>query len=113
MRPPRRDEHGEDWQPNDGNGYYRNFEGENREVAAGTKYGAQTAVYAHGAQHDDESIEDGSGRFFDAPGISILTIDAQDGRQTDIGISLSSAAARQLADVLVTAADEADRCSTR
>jgi hypothetical protein len=47
------------------------------------------------------------------PGISMLTIDDEHGRPTDIGLTLTSAAARRLADVLVTAADEIDRWSTR
>jgi hypothetical protein len=96
----------EDWQPNDGDRYYRNFEGENREVAAGTKYGKDPVVYASAVQHDDGSIADGTDEFFSAPDIYISTIDAKDGGQTETGISLTGEAARRLADVLVTAADE-------
>ena len=105
----------EDWQPNDGGRFYRNFEGEIREVVAGTRYGAHTvAVYAHAVQHDDATIHDGSDPILGPPRISFSTInDAEDGGQTDIGISLTSEAARRLADVLVTAADEADGWSAR
>jgi hypothetical protein len=103
----------EEWQPN-GDRFYRNFEGENLEVAAGTKYGADAVVYAHGLQHDDGSIDDGTtDPVFDAPAISISTIGDDDGRQTDTGITLTSEAARRLADVLVTAADEVDGLSAR
>jgi hypothetical protein len=103
----------EEWEPDDGEGLYRNFEGENREVAAGTKYGAHAvAAYSHGVQRDDGSIEDGTGdEFFSAPGISISTVDS--GQQTDIGITLTSEAARRLADVLVTAVAEVDGWSAR
>jgi hypothetical protein len=66
-------------------------------------------------QHDNGSIDDGTTeRVFDAPVISIDTIDdADDGTQTETGITLTSDAARRLADVLVTAADELDGWSTR
>jgi hypothetical protein len=50
---------------------------------------------------------------FEPPNISMLTIDDEDGRPTDTGITLTSDAARRLADVLVTAADEADGWSAR
>jgi hypothetical protein len=50
---------------------------------------------------------------FGPPHISVLTIDDENGRPTDIGITLTSVAARRLADVLVTAADEVDRWSAR
>jgi hypothetical protein len=50
---------------------------------------------------------------FEAPGISMLTINDQDGRPTDIGLTLTSAAARRLADVLVTAGDETRGWSAR
>jgi hypothetical protein len=101
----------EQWQPNDGGRFYRNFEGEIREVVAGTRFGAHTvAVYAHAVQHDDGRIDDGgTDPVFVAPSISVETIDDEQGRPTDIGVSLTSAAARRLADVLITAADEVDR----
>jgi len=103
----------EEWQPNDGDRYYRNFEGEDRSVVAGTRYGADVAVCAFAVQYDDGSIADGADQFFSAPGIYISTIDAEDGGQTETGISLTGEAARRLADVLVTAADEVDGWSAR
>jgi hypothetical protein len=104
----------EEWQPDDGDRHYRNFEGEIREVVAGMRYGAHAvAVYAHAVQHDDGRIDDGTDPVFEPPNISMLTIDDEDGRPTDIGVSLSSAAARRLADVLVTAAEETEEWSTR
>jgi hypothetical protein len=104
----------EEWQPNTSS-HYRNFEGEIREVVAGTRFGVHAvAVYAHGVQHDDEAIDDGTtDPAFGPPGISMLTIDDDQGRPTDIGLTLTSAAARRLAHVLVAAADEIDRWSTR
>jgi hypothetical protein len=103
----------EEWQPNT-TSHYRNFQGEIREVVAGARYGAHAvAVYAHAVQHDDGRIDDGPDPVFEAPGISMLTIDDEDGRPTDIGLTLTSAAARRLADVLVTAADEVHGWSTR
>jgi hypothetical protein len=106
----------EDWQPNGDGRYYRNFEGEVREIVAGRRYGAHAvAVYAHAVQHDDGGIIDNgpSDPVFEPPGISMLTIDDEHGRPTDIGLTLTGAAARSLADVLVSAADEVDRWSTR
>jgi len=104
----------EEWQPDDGDRHYRNFQGEIREVVAGRMYGAHAvAAYAHAVQHDDGRIDDGPDPVFEAPGISILTIDDEDGRPTDIGLILTGDAARQLADVLVTAADEVDGWSAR
>jgi hypothetical protein len=100
----------EEWQPNISS-RFRNFEGEIREVVAGRRYGAHAvAVYAHAVQHDDGGIIDNglSDPVFEPPGISMLTIDDEHGRLTDIGLTLTSAAARRLADVLVTAADEVD-----
>ncbi len=41
-------------------------------------------------------------------GVSVLTIDDELGRSTDIGLTLTGEAARRLADVLITAADEVD-----
>jgi hypothetical protein len=103
----------EDWQPDDGNGYFRNFEGEEREVVTGAKFGAHAViVYAHGVQHDDGSIEDGTDEFFSAPGISILVMD-KDGRKTQTDITLTGESARRLADVLVTGANEHDGWSAR
>ena len=103
----------EEWQP-DTSSHYRNFEGEIREVVAGTRFGAHAvAVYAHGVQHDDGRIDDGTDPVFEPPNISMLTIDDEDGRPTDIGLTLTSEAARRLADVLVTVADEADGWSAR
>jgi hypothetical protein len=105
----------EDWQPNGDGRFYRNFEGEIREVVAGTRYGVHAvAVYAQGVQHDDETIDNGlTDPVFSPPNIYMLTIDDEDGRPTDIAVTLTGEAARRLADVLVTAADEADRWSTR
>jgi hypothetical protein len=72
------------------------------------------AVYAHAVQHDDGRIDNGSSDpVFEPPGISMLTIDDEHGRPTDIGVTLTGAAARRLADVLVTAADELDGWSAR
>jgi hypothetical protein len=103
----------EEWQP-DTSSHYRNFEGEIREVVAGTRYGAHAvAVYAHAVQHDDGRIDDGTDPVFEAPSISVLTIDHEDGRPTDIGLTLTSSAARRLADVLFMAADEVDGWSAR
>jgi hypothetical protein len=68
----------------------------------------------HGVQHDDQAIDDGTTDLvFGPPGISMLTINDAHGRPTDIDVTLTSSAARRLADVLVTAADEIDRWSTR
>jgi hypothetical protein len=103
----------EEWQP-DTSSHYRNFEGEIRDVVAGTRYGAHAvAVYAHAVHHDDGRIDDGTDPVFVAPSISVLTRDDEDGRPTDIGVTLTGEAARRLADVLVTAADDVDRWSTR
>jgi hypothetical protein len=104
----------EDWQPNDGGRFYRNFQGEIREVVAGRRYGAHAvAVVAHGVQHDDGRLADGTEEFFEAAAISLLTINDEHGWSTDIDVHLSSATARRLADVLVTAADEVDGWSAR
>jgi hypothetical protein len=102
-----------EWQPNDDDRYYRYFDGEDRQVVAGTRYGKDVAVCAGAVQHDDGSIADGTDEFFSAPCIYISTIDAEDGGQTETGISLTGEAARRLADVLVTAADEVDGWSAR
>ena len=98
----------ENWQPNVC-GYYRSVEGETREVAAGTRYGARTvAACARATQHSDSRIDDGAtDPVFAAPAIDLITIDEQ-GRRSDADTSLTSAAARRLADVLITAADEID-----
>jgi hypothetical protein len=102
----------EDWQPNDGGHYYRNFEGERRAVAAGTLYGADVIVYAHGVQHDDGTIDNGvTDPLFEPPSISMSTVNGD--VQTDTCITLTADAARRLADVLITAADEVDRWSAR
>jgi hypothetical protein len=86
-----------------------------REVVAGARCGAHTvAAYAHGVQHNDGRIDDGAtDPMFWGSAISLLTIDDEQGRPTDAGISLSSAAARRLADVLVAASDQADGWSAR
>jgi hypothetical protein len=104
----------EEWQPNTSS-HYRNFQGEIREVLAGARYGAHAvAVYAHAVQHDDGRIDDGlADPVFVPPCISMLTIDDEDGRPTYIGVTLTSAAARRLADVHVSAADEVDGWATR
>jgi len=67
----------EDWQPNRDGSYYRSFEGETREVVAGTRYGAHTvAAYANGIQHNDGRIDDGAtDPVFAAPTIDLMTID--------------------------------------
>ena len=105
----------EDWQQYHGQ-HYRNFEGEIREVVAGTRYGAYSvAIYAHGVQYDDGSII-GNGStdpVFEPPSISVLTRNAEEGRPTDIGLTLTSAAARRLADALVTAAGKVDGWAAR
>jgi hypothetical protein len=100
----------EEWQPNFVvRGYYRSFEGETREIVAGTRYGAHAvAAYARAIQHNDGRIDDGAtDPVFGAPTIDLSTIDEQ-GRRADTDISLTSDAARRLADVLITAADEID-----
>jgi hypothetical protein len=101
----------EEWQPNFVvRGYYRSFEGETREIVADTRYGAHTvAAYARGVQHNDGRIDDGAtdDPVFAAPTIDLSTIDEQ-GRRADTDISLTSDAARRLADVLIAAADEID-----
>jgi hypothetical protein len=64
----------EDWQPNGDGRFYRNFEGEIREVVAGRRYGAHAvAVYAHAVQHDDGAIIDNglTDPVFEPPGISM------------------------------------------
>jgi len=100
----------EEWQPNI-TSRYRCIEGETREIVAGTRWGAHAvAVYAHAIQLDDGSNDNGpTGPAFTPLSISILTIDDEQGRPTDVGVTLTSEAARRLADVLVTAADEIDR----
>jgi len=73
----------EDWQPNGDGRFYRNFEGEIRQVVAGRRYGAHAvAVYAHAVQHDDGAIIDNelTDPVFEPPGISMLTIDDEHGR---------------------------------
>ena len=102
----------DDWQPDDHGGFYRCFDGEERGVVAGTKYGEDLLVEANGVQRDDGSIEDGSDEFFSPPSISIYTVSAEFGA-TAVGITLTGEAARRLADALVTAADEVDRWATR
>src|SRR5258705_13093670 len=46
----------EEWQAIGDGRFYRNFDGENREVAAGTKYGEDPVVYAHGVQRTTEAL---------------------------------------------------------
>jgi hypothetical protein len=104
----------EDWEPDDAGNWYRNFQCETREVLTGSSYGAHAvAAVAHGVQHDDGSIADGADEFFAPAVISLLTINDEHGWSTDIDIHLTSAAARRLADVLITAADEVDGWSAR
>src|SRR6476620_3542943 len=102
----------EEWQPNVGYDgcYYRCFEGETREVVAGTRFGAHAvAACALAIQHNDGRIDDGAtDPVFAAPIICLSTIDDEQGRRTDADISLTSGAARRLADALVAAADEID-----
>jgi len=63
---------------------------------------------AASVQHSDGRIDDGAtDPVFAAPAIDLITIDEQ-GRRSDADISLTSAAARRLADVLIAAADEID-----
>jgi hypothetical protein len=92
----------EEWQPGDGDRFYRYFEGEERHV------GESISVWAHGLQWEDGRI--GSGEMRDAwrdgaPGISVDGVCWEK--------SLSSDTARRLADLLVMAADEVDRWSAR
>lgn len=104
----------DEWEPDADDGrYYRYFAGEDRQVVADTKYGKDVAVCASAFQHDDGNIADGSDEFYSAPDIYISTIDAEDGGQMETGISLTGDAARRLADVLVTAANELDGWSAR
>jgi hypothetical protein len=87
----------QDWQPDDADGrFYRIFEGEERQV------GESIRVWTHGCQYDDGHIDDGTAGSppSEAPGLSV------DGVYWEK--SLNSATARQLADLLVTAADEID-----
>jgi hypothetical protein len=60
-----------------------------REVVAGARCGAHTvAAYAHGVQHNDGRIDDGAtDPMFWGSAISLLTIDDEQGRPTDAGIS--------------------------
>ena len=101
----------EDWQPNGDDGrFYRFCWGETRDVATESKYSPKiVGVSTHAAQYDDGSIDDGAN---EAPGISLDKGD-DEGPRRDTGIWLSSEAARQLADVLVTAADEIDGWAAR
>ena len=63
---------------------------------------------AASVQHSDGRIDDGAtDPVFAAPNIYLSTID-DEGSRTDANISLTSAAARRLADVLIAAADEID-----
>jgi hypothetical protein len=74
----------EDWQPNGDGRFYRNFEGENAKssLARNTAH-KRVLVYAHGVQHDGGGIDDGTtDPVFDAPGISIATIDTESDWQT-------------------------------
>jgi hypothetical protein len=96
----------EDWQPNGDGRFYRFFEGETREIATESTHSPHNVgLFAHAAQYHDGAIDDGA---IEPPGVSLHTGN-EDGPRTDTGIVLSSSAARQLADVLVMAADEIDR----
>jgi hypothetical protein len=85
-----------EWQPNRDDSYYRSFEGETREVVAGTRYGVHTvAAYARAIQHNDGRIDDGAtDPAFAAPTIDLMTIDEQ-GRAT---VPTSALRAPRLAD---------------
>jgi hypothetical protein len=91
--------------------HYRSFEGEIRESPTEHRYGEPiVGVYAHGIQHDDGTIDDGTtDPVFKSPSISAQLRGAEG--TTDSGITLSAEAFRKLADHLVMAADEADRWS--
>jgi hypothetical protein len=102
----------DDWEPRDDGRFYRFCDGETRDIATDSKYGPDiVGVRAHVMQYDDGSIDDGA---ISAPQISLdTTTDVGEWSRADTGIHLSSAAARRLADVLVTAADEIDGWATR
>jgi hypothetical protein len=103
----------EDWQPDDQGRYYRNFEGEIREVPVDSRYEESiVGVYAHAVQHDDGSIDTGTtDPFFGGPRVSIALRGDHGQAQVlwiDTGITLSAESTRRLTDTLVTAADELD-----
>jgi len=101
----------EDWQLSLDGRFYRFCQGETRDIATDSRYTPHIiGVWAHAAQFADGSIDDGS--IIEAPAIS-LDSDADGGRRADLGIWLSCAAARRLADALVMAADELDGWATR
>lgn len=85
----------EEWQPG-GPLTYRVFEGEERAISDGIR------VWTHGIQYDDGRIDDDTReRCSEAPGISVDGVFWEK--------NLSGETARQLADLLVMAADEVDR----
>ncbi len=97
----------DDWQPDGDGRFYRCFEGEQRVIATEAKFSTAFGVYAAGQQGDDGRILDGTtGVGFHAPRV-FLSEFREDGIQMD-GVPMSAGAARKLADLLVTAADEID-----
>ena len=104
-----------EWCDNDNGRCYRNSEGEIRESPTDNKCGDPVVgVYAYGVQHDDVTVADGAEP---TPGVAIQVRGGDHHRgealSSPLGpvetMSLSSAAARRLADNLVMAADEVDR----
>jgi hypothetical protein len=81
------------WQPEG----IRVFRGEERQIEE------RIRVWAHGIQHADGRIDDGT--LDEAPGISVDGLHWEDG--------ISSETARRLIDLLVTAVDEVDGWSAR
>src|ERR1700682_4134480 len=98
VSPPPNALHTEEWQT-DGSRFYRNFEGEKRSIGDSIK------VWAHGVQHDDGRIDDGTRDPVFATGESVGGVFWED--------AISSETARRLADFLVMAADEVDGWATR
>ena len=102
----------EEWQPNGDGRFYRSFDSEERDIPSGARHSTGVSVFAAAVQWDDGHIEDGSsGDTFDSPRVYVAEI-LSDGLRRE-GIPLSVEAARHLADVLVTAADEAEGWATR
>jgi hypothetical protein len=91
----------EEWQP-EGHRHYRNFDAEERSI------GDSIRVWAHGVQHDDGRIDDGTA---DQTPSSVLPAYLS---MASTGRTPSAATRRAVSpNVLVMAADEIDRWSAR